>query len=121
MTLLIVGIALWWAGHFFKRLLPGVRQRMGERGNPRRRDARGGLGGGVWRDRGDPHLARVLPVPGMIASLSQSTHSACNAASSSPATISPQVAPGRGVAAGSSVAGTATASRSGGLEPRLTP
>lgn len=32
MTLLIVGITLWWAGHFFKRLLPDVRQRMGERG-----------------------------------------------------------------------------------------
>ncbi|MCX4239340.1 NnrU family protein [Paraliomyxa miuraensis] len=32
MILLIVGIVLWWAGHFFKRLLPGLRQRMGERG-----------------------------------------------------------------------------------------
>jgi uncharacterized membrane protein len=32
MTLLLVGIALWWAGHFFKRVLPGVRRRMGDRG-----------------------------------------------------------------------------------------
>lgn len=32
MTLLLLGIGLWWAGHFFKRLLPGVRARMGERG-----------------------------------------------------------------------------------------
>jgi uncharacterized membrane protein len=32
MTLLLVGIGLWWAGHFFKRVLPGVRRRMGERG-----------------------------------------------------------------------------------------
>ena len=32
MTLLIVGIGLWWAGHFFKRVLPGVRASMGERG-----------------------------------------------------------------------------------------
>ena len=32
MTLLLVGIGLWWAGHFFKRVLPGVRQRMGDRG-----------------------------------------------------------------------------------------
>jgi uncharacterized membrane protein len=32
MTLLLVGIGLWWAGHFFKRVLPGVRARMGERG-----------------------------------------------------------------------------------------
>jgi len=32
MTLLLVGIGLWWAGHFFKRVLPGVRQRMGDGG-----------------------------------------------------------------------------------------
>lgn len=32
MTLLLVGTLLWWLGHFFKRLLPGVRQRMGDRG-----------------------------------------------------------------------------------------
>ena len=32
MTLLLVGIGLWWAGHFFKRLLPGVRRSLGDRG-----------------------------------------------------------------------------------------
>jgi uncharacterized membrane protein len=32
MTLLLVGIGLWWAGHFWKRVLPSVRARMGERG-----------------------------------------------------------------------------------------
>lgn len=32
MILLVVGIVLWWAGHLFKRVLPGVRQRMGDRG-----------------------------------------------------------------------------------------
>lgn len=32
MTLLILGIVLWYAGHFFKRLLPGVRERLGDRG-----------------------------------------------------------------------------------------
>jgi len=32
MTLLLVGIGLWWGGHFFKRVLPGVRRRMGDRG-----------------------------------------------------------------------------------------
>jgi uncharacterized membrane protein len=30
--LLVVGIGSWWAGHLFKRVLPGLRQRMGERG-----------------------------------------------------------------------------------------
>ena len=32
MILLAVGVVLWWAGHLFKRVLPGVRQRMGDRG-----------------------------------------------------------------------------------------
>ncbi|MEM9463134.1 MAG: NnrU family protein [Myxococcota bacterium] len=32
MILLIAGIALWYAGHFFKRLLPGVREGLGDRG-----------------------------------------------------------------------------------------
>lgn len=32
MIVLLVGIGLWWAGHFFKRVLPGVRRRMGDRG-----------------------------------------------------------------------------------------
>jgi uncharacterized membrane protein len=32
MIVLCVGIGLWWAGHLFKRVLPGVRRRMGERG-----------------------------------------------------------------------------------------
>lgn len=30
--LLVLGLALWFAGHFFKRLLPGPRQRLGEPG-----------------------------------------------------------------------------------------
>lgn len=32
MTILILGIVLWYAGHFFKRLLPGAHERMGDRG-----------------------------------------------------------------------------------------
>jgi uncharacterized membrane protein len=32
MTLLILGLALWWAGHFFKRALPDMRAGMGDRG-----------------------------------------------------------------------------------------
>jgi uncharacterized membrane protein len=32
MTLLIAGLALWYAGHFFKRLAPGVRDGMGNAG-----------------------------------------------------------------------------------------
>lgn len=32
MALLILGLALWWAGHFFKRALPGVRQGLGDPG-----------------------------------------------------------------------------------------
>lgn len=32
MTLMILGLLLWWAGHFFKRALPGVRAGMGDAG-----------------------------------------------------------------------------------------
>lgn len=32
MTLLILGLALWWAGHLFKRLAPGPRAAMGDKG-----------------------------------------------------------------------------------------
>lgn len=32
MTLLILGVALWWAAHFFKRWAPGPRARMGDAG-----------------------------------------------------------------------------------------
>lgn len=32
MTLLILGVALWWGAHFFKRLAPEARARMGEGG-----------------------------------------------------------------------------------------
>jgi len=32
MTLLIAGVALWWAAHFFKRLAPGPRAKLGEPG-----------------------------------------------------------------------------------------
>ena len=32
MTLLILGVALWWAAHLFKRLAPGPRARMGNAG-----------------------------------------------------------------------------------------
>lgn len=32
MTLLILGLALWWAAHLFKRLAPGVRGGMGDAG-----------------------------------------------------------------------------------------
>lgn len=32
MTLLIAGILLWWAGHFFKRALPEMRARLGNSG-----------------------------------------------------------------------------------------
>lgn len=32
MTLLILGIALWWAGHFFKRIAPGARAGLGDAG-----------------------------------------------------------------------------------------
>lgn len=31
MTLLILGVALWWAAHLFKRLAPGPRSRMGDK------------------------------------------------------------------------------------------
>ena len=32
MALLILGLGLWWAGHFFKRALPDMRAGMGDRG-----------------------------------------------------------------------------------------
>lgn len=32
MTLLLLGIVLWWAGHFFKRALPDQRARLGDPG-----------------------------------------------------------------------------------------
>lgn len=32
MTLLILGLVLWWGGHLFKRLAPGPRESMGEKG-----------------------------------------------------------------------------------------
>lgn len=32
MTLLIIGLALWWAAHLFKRLAPGPRAKMGDGG-----------------------------------------------------------------------------------------
>ncbi|TGD43507.1 hypothetical protein EEB11_08850 [Pseudotabrizicola sediminis] len=32
MTILILGVALWWGAHFFKRLAPEARARMGEAG-----------------------------------------------------------------------------------------
>ncbi|MEF3048163.1 NnrU family protein [Pseudotabrizicola sp. L79] len=32
MTLIILGVALWWAAHFFKRIAPEARARMGEAG-----------------------------------------------------------------------------------------
>ncbi len=32
MTLLILGVALWWAAHLFKRLAPGPRAKLGEPG-----------------------------------------------------------------------------------------
>ena len=32
MTLLILGLALWVAGHFFKRVLPDVRASLGDPG-----------------------------------------------------------------------------------------
>ncbi|EAR52421.1 NnrU family protein [Oceanicola granulosus HTCC2516] len=32
MIWLVLGVALWWAAHFFKRLAPRARARMGERG-----------------------------------------------------------------------------------------
>lgn len=32
MTLLIAGVALWWAAHLFKRLAPGPRAKLGEAG-----------------------------------------------------------------------------------------
>jgi len=32
MTLLIAGVALWWAAHLFKRLAPGARQSLGAKG-----------------------------------------------------------------------------------------
>lgn len=31
MTILLIGLALWYAGHLFKRLLPDIRARMGAR------------------------------------------------------------------------------------------
>lgn len=34
MTLLILGVALWWAAHLFKRLAPGPRAAMGGAGYP---------------------------------------------------------------------------------------
>jgi len=32
MTLLILGVALWWVAHFFKRLAPGPRESLGDAG-----------------------------------------------------------------------------------------
>ncbi len=32
MVLLVLGVALWWAAHFFKRLAPGLRAGMGNQG-----------------------------------------------------------------------------------------
>ncbi|SMX47272.1 NnrU family protein [Maliponia aquimaris] len=32
MALLILGVALWWAAHFFKRIAPGIREPMGDKG-----------------------------------------------------------------------------------------
>jgi len=32
MTLLIAGVALWWAAHLFKRLAPGLRAKLGDPG-----------------------------------------------------------------------------------------
>ena len=32
MTLLILGVALWWAAHLFKRVTPGARAAMGDKG-----------------------------------------------------------------------------------------
>ena len=32
MTLLILGVALWWAAHLFKRVMPGPRARLGDPG-----------------------------------------------------------------------------------------
>lgn len=32
MTLLILGVALWWAAHLFKRMVPGARAKMGNPG-----------------------------------------------------------------------------------------
>lgn len=32
MTLLVSGLVLWWAGHFFKRVAPDLRQGMGDAG-----------------------------------------------------------------------------------------
>ncbi|WP_278923226.1 MULTISPECIES: NnrU family protein [Pseudophaeobacter] len=32
MTLLVLGILLWWAAHLFKRLAPGIREPMGNKG-----------------------------------------------------------------------------------------
>jgi uncharacterized membrane protein len=32
MLLLILGVALWWAAHLFKRVAPGVREPMGDKG-----------------------------------------------------------------------------------------
>lgn len=32
MGLLILGVALWWGGHFFKRVAPGARANMGDKG-----------------------------------------------------------------------------------------
>jgi uncharacterized membrane protein len=34
MTLLILGVALWWAAHLFKRLAPGARARLGAKALP---------------------------------------------------------------------------------------
>ncbi|AUC52475.1 hypothetical protein CDO87_04385 [Sagittula sp. P11] len=32
MLILILGVALWWAAHLFKRIAPGVREPMGDKG-----------------------------------------------------------------------------------------
>lgn len=32
MTMLILGVALWWGAHFFKRIAPGARANLGDRG-----------------------------------------------------------------------------------------
>lgn len=34
MILLIAGVALWWAAHLFKRVLPSAREKLGPKGQP---------------------------------------------------------------------------------------
>ena len=66
MTLLILGLLLWWAAHLLKRAAPGTRADLGERGKGYVAIALGGaLVLMVIGYRGAGHVPVYTPLPGM--------------------------------------------------------